>query len=92
MGVDYLLEIKKRELSQFETSDMTNEVIARGKRSHCRWKLYFNSKQCAKSYGVDVSEPAQNAQEAIQFIYFALLGATKEHNGVTNSWGEQLLL
>ena len=86
-GVDYLLETKKRELSQFETSDMTNEIIAKREEIALQMETLLQFKAMCKSYGVDVSEPAQNAQEAIQFIYFALLGATKEHDGVTNSLG-----
>lgn len=83
-GVNKLIEEKiedKKELSKsFDNIQLTGEV---GKQISFLYKL----KDMATMYGYDISEPAKNAKEAIQWTYFAYLGAIKEQNGAAMSLG-----
>lgn len=85
-GADRLIEAKKADLKQL-TGPMTNELIQLREEVSEQIKALEMLKEMANSYGFDVSKPAENAQEAIQWTYFAYLGATKEQDGAAMSLG-----
>ena len=73
-GVDYLLEIKKRELSQFETSDMTNEVIAKREEIALQMEALLQFKAMCKSYGVDVQNQPKMLRKQFSLFILHCLG------------------
>jgi len=86
-GVDRLIEAKKADLTSMENGPMTDEVI-RAREEHAEQiRALEELKRMALSYGFDISRPAMNAREAVQWLYFAYLGAIKEQNGAAMSLG-----
>lgn len=86
-GVNRLIEEKKNDLLQLEVDAMSEEVIrAREELSEQIAALRELAKMAA-SYGYDITKPAATAKEAIQWLYFAYLGAIKEQNGAAMSLG-----
>jgi len=86
-GVDRLIEAKKADLATMEKGPMTEEVI-RAREEHAEQiRALEELKRMALSYGFDISRPASNAREAVQWLYFAYLGAIKEQNGAAMSLG-----
>jgi formate C-acetyltransferase len=86
-GVDRLIEAKKADLASMENGPMTDEVI-RAREEHAEQiRALEELKRMALSYGFDISRPAMNAREAVQWLYFAYLGAIKEQNGAAMSLG-----
>lgn len=86
-GLDYIISQKQEEFSLLEPGEMIPETIQqREELTDQITSLNEFRKMCA-SYGFDVSKPAKTAQEAIQFVYFSLLAAAKQHDGVTISLG-----
>ena len=85
-GVDRLIEDK---LEQKETtrSAMYSEVIREREELAEQIRALKQLKEMAMSYGFDISRPARNTQEAIQWLYFGYLGAVKEQNGAAMSLG-----
>ena len=85
-GVDRLIEDK---LEQKETtrSAMYSEVIREREELAEQIRALKQLKEMALSYGFDISRPARNTQEAIQWLYFGYLGAVKEQNGAAMSLG-----
>ena len=85
-GVDRLIEDK---LEQKETtrSAMYSEVIREREELAEQIRALKQLKEMAMSYGYDISRPARNTQEAIQWLYFGYLGAVKEQNGAAMSLG-----
>ena len=86
-GVDVLIEEKKSELEILDTNEFTESII----REREEIKEQIDSLQALKimaaKYGYDISEPASNAKEAVQWLYFGYLGAIKDQNGAAMSIG-----
>ena len=86
-GVDRLIEERKFELKKAEAPELTEEIIR--KREEITEQINALKafvKMCA-SYGFDVTKPATNAKEAVQWVYFAYLAATKDQDGAAMSVG-----
>ncbi|MBU5267959.1 formate C-acetyltransferase [Virgibacillus proomii] len=87
-GVDFLIKQKQEELVQLENDGIMTEDIIRQREEHAEQiRALHELKEMAVSYGFDISKPATNAQEAIQWLYFAYLAAIKEQNGAAMSLG-----
>lgn len=86
-GADRLIEDKKRDLLQLEVDEMTEDAIRAREELSEQLRALEELKQMAASYGYDVSEPARDAREAVQWVYFAYLAAIKEQNGAAMSLG-----
>lgn len=86
-GVDYLIEQKKAEKDQLQLNYFNSQIVRA--REEISEQIYALNelKEMALSYGFDISKPAQNATEAIQWTYFGYLGAVKEQNGAAMSLG-----
>lgn len=85
-GVDRLIEEKKLDKKKI-TGEMTDRVIQLREEVSEQIKALGMLKEMAASYGFDISRPAQNAKEAIQWTYFAYLAAVKEQDGAAMSLG-----
>ena len=86
-GVDVLIEEKKQELNTLDTDEFTEDVIRAREEISDQIKALESLKAMALRYGFDISVPASNAKEAIQWLYFAYLAATKDQNGAAMSLG-----
>ncbi|BAZ39611.1 formate acetyltransferase [Calothrix sp. NIES-4101] len=86
-GVDALIEDKKAQLESLEVDVIDEDVIRLREEISEQIKALFELKEMAASYGFDISHPAANAKEALQWLYFAYLGAVKEQNGAAMSIG-----
>ncbi|HEY9880866.1 MAG TPA: formate C-acetyltransferase [Leptolyngbyaceae cyanobacterium] len=86
-GVDRLIEDKKAQQESLETGAMTEDVIRLREEISEQIKALFELKEMAASYGFDIGRPAGNSKEALQWLYFAYLGAVKEQNGAAMSLG-----
>lgn len=86
-GLNYLIEQKKAELDLAGNGTMIEEVIRDREELSEQIRALQELKQLAKMYGYDISEPAANAKEAFQWLYFAYLAAIKEQNGAAMSLG-----
>jgi len=86
-GTAYLLEEKKRFMNRLDIQEITEEIIqSREETAEQINALKAFEKMCA-SYGFDVTRPAENAREAVQFLYFAYLAAVKDQDGAAMSLG-----
>ena len=84
-GTAILIEEKKRFLNRLDIQEITEEIIqSREEISEQIKALKAFEKMCA-SYGFDVTRPAQNAREAVQFVYLAYLAAVKDQDGAAMS-------
>ncbi len=86
-GVDFIITQKQDEFKLLEPGEMTPEVIQLREELTDQIKSLHEFHEMCLSYGFDVSEPAKTAQEAVQFLYLALLAAAKQNDGVTVSLG-----
>ena len=86
-GVDTLIEEKKEELEILNVDDFTEKVIREREEISEQIKVLNQLKVMAQKYGYDISRPAGNAKEAIQWLYFGYLGAIKDQNGAAMSIG-----
>ena len=86
-GVDALIAEKKVELEILDTDEFTEEVIRNREEIGDQIKALNDLKAMAAKYGFDISVPASNAKEAIQWLYFGYLGAIKDQNGAAMSLG-----
>jgi len=86
-GVDFLIEQKKQAKQQYTFDAMTEAVIRDREELSEQIRSLAELKEIALSYGYDISGPAKNTKEAIQWLYFAFLAATKEQNGAAMSLG-----
>jgi len=86
-GVDTLIEEKKKDLDILNTDVFNQEVIREREEISEQIKALNELKVMAAKYGFDISVPAQNAKEAIQWLYFGYLGSIKEQNGAAMSIG-----
>lgn len=86
-GIDYLLEDRLELLKQLTPPVFDQEIIRRREEISEGIKALQELKEMALAYGYDISPPARSAREAVQFLYFAYLGAIKEQNGAAMSLG-----
>lgn len=86
-GLDFVMDQKEEEFKLLEPGEMTADFIQQREELSEQIKALEDFRVMCASYGVDVSKPAKNAQEAVQFTYFSLLAAAKQHDGVTISLG-----
>lgn len=86
-GIDYLMEQKQKDHANIGVKTMTNDVIQLREEVSQQYRALRDLKTMAASYGCDISRPAENAQEAIQWLYFGYLGAIKSQNGAAMSFG-----
>ncbi len=86
-GCDLLIEDKQQQLISLEVDTIDEEVIRLREEISEQIKALKELTQMAASYGCDISQPAANAKEAIQWTYFGYLGAVKEQNGAAMSLG-----
>ncbi|MBQ8057584.1 MAG: formate C-acetyltransferase [Ruminococcus sp.] len=86
-GVDKLIEEKKKDKAQLSTGTLNTEQIRLYEELFQQITFLGFMKEMALAYGYDISQPASNAREAIQWTYFAYLSAIKEQNGAAMSLG-----
>ena len=86
-GVNKLIEEKKKDKAKLSDSTFDTEKIRLDEELYQQIAFLGYMKEMAQMYGFDISEPASNAREAIQWTYFAYLGAIKEQNGAAMSLG-----
>ncbi|MFP5360767.1 MAG: formate C-acetyltransferase [Actinomycetes bacterium] len=86
-GVDALIEAKKVERIELDMERSTEDIIRDREENSEQIKALGELKQMAASYGFDISKPATNGREAVQWLYFAYLAAVKEQNGAAMSLG-----
>ena len=86
-GVDRLIEIKQTERAQIDDMWPSDEIIRQREESADQIRALKDLTAMGKLYGCDISRPANNAQEAVQWTYLAYLGAIKEANGAAMSIG-----
>ena len=86
-GVDVLIEEKKQELAVLDVDELTEATIREREEISEQIKALQELKVMASKYGFDISEPASNAKEAVQWLYFGYLGAIKDQNGAAMSIG-----
>lgn len=86
-GVDYLIENKKQAKTHCVNSYMNDDTIRAREELSEQIRALQDLKAMAASYGYDISAPAQDTKEAIQWLYFAYLAAVKEQNGAAMSLG-----
>jgi formate C-acetyltransferase len=86
-GVDRLIEQKEEEKQTLDSPMSTAEVIRDREELSEQLRALKELQEMASSYGFDISKPARNAREAVQWLYFAYLAAVKEQNGAAMSLG-----
>ena len=86
-GIDFLIEKKKEDLKNYGYGTMTDDVIRGREEVAEQIKALKAMKEMAASYGYDISLPAKNAKEAVQWLYFGYLAAIKTQNGAAMSVG-----
>lgn len=86
-GIDFLMAQKKKDWKNVGSKVMTNDVIQLREEVSEQYRALADMKEMAASYGYDISQPASNAQEAIQWLYFGYLAAIKSQNGAAMSIG-----
>lgn len=86
-GIDFLMEEKKKDHANCGCGTMTDDVIRLREEISDQYKALAGMKKMAESYGYDISKPATNAKEAVQWLYFGYLAAIKTQNGAAMSVG-----
>lgn len=86
-GIDTLIDNKIHELEEIDVDEFTQDIIEKREQIAEQIKALKALKGMAKKYGFDISKPAKNAKEAIQWLYFGYLGAIKDQNGAAMSLG-----
>ena len=86
-GVDMLIEDKKKNLEILDDDCMTEEIIREREEISDQIKALNELKAMASKYGFDISKPASNSKEAVQWLYFGYLGAVKSQDGAAMSLG-----
>ena len=86
-GIDALIDNKIHELEEIDVDEFTEDIIEKREQLAEQIKALKALKGMAKKYGFDISKPAKNAKEAIQWLYFGYLGAIKDQNGAAMSLG-----
>ena len=86
-GIDFLMEEKKHDFANCGDGTMTDDVIRLREEITMQYKALAQMKKMAESYGFDISKPAKDAKEAVQWLYFGYLAAIKTQNGAAMSVG-----
>ena len=86
-GIDYLMEKKKEEWDNKYLGEMDEKLIRIREELSMQYRALKEIKDMALSYGFDISRPASNAKEAVQWLYFGYLASVKENNGAAMSLG-----
>lgn len=86
-GIDFLIDKKKEDLKNYGYGTMSDDVIRGREEVAEQIKALKAMKEMAASYGYDISLPAKNAREAVQWLYFGYLAAIKTQNGAAMSVG-----
>ena len=86
-GIDALIEDKKEVMQSLEVPSVFTNTVRDREEVHDQIDALNELKEMAGKYGFDISKPAANAKEAIQWLYFGYLGSTKEQNGAAMSLG-----
>ena len=86
-GIDALIEAKQKDFAHCGNGTMTDDVIRLREEITMQIKALNGMKEMAKFYGFDISRPASNAREAVQWLYFGYLAAVKTQNGAAMSVG-----
>lgn len=86
-GIDFLMEEKKKDWDNMEVKIMDEETIRLREEISMQYRALEQIKQMAAKYGYDISKPAKNSKEAVQWTYFGYLAAIKENNGAAMSLG-----
>ena len=86
-GIDELIKGKKEDFANTRGNYMSEEIIRGREEISEQIKALEDLKKMAESYGFDISKPAKDAKEAIQWLYFGYLGAVKQQNGAAMSIG-----
>lgn len=86
-GIDALMEAKAYDFAHFGDNSMTDEIIRQREEISDQYRALGELKQLAEIYGFDISQPATNAIEAFQWLYFGYLAAIKNQNGAAMSVG-----
>ena len=86
-GIDFLIEKKKEDFANFGDGSMTDEIIRGREEISDQIRALQEMKEMAAGYGFDIGRPAENAKEAVQWLYFGYLAAIKTQNGAAMSVG-----
>ncbi|MDK7050879.1 MULTISPECIES: formate C-acetyltransferase [Aerococcus] len=86
-GIDFLMDEKLQEFNDGHGMDMSQDVIQHREELSDQYRALIELKELGKTYGFDLSRPAENAHEAIQWLYLAYLAAVKQQNGAAMSFG-----
>lgn len=86
-GIDFLIEQKQKDMVACGETSMRDSVLRAREEVAMQLKALKDMKAMAASYGYDISQPAKNAKEAIQWLYFGYLAAIKTQNGAAMSVG-----
>ena len=86
-GVDFLIRQKERAKAQYDAGEMSEDLLRKREEISDQILALEELKEMAASYGFDISRPARDTKEAIQWLYFGYLGAVKEQNGAAMSLG-----
>jgi len=86
-GIDRLIEDKNEQLDSLEVYNLDEDTIRLREELNEQIRSLYELKEMAASYGFDISQPAENATEAVQWLYFGYLAAVKEQNGAAMSFG-----
>lgn len=86
-GIDFLIKEKQKDFENIGNGTMTDDVIRLREEVSEQIKALRQMKEMAQSYGFDISQPAKNAKEAFQWLYFGYLAAIKTQNGAAMSVG-----
>lgn len=86
-GMDRLIEDKKAQMKVLEIAELDDETIRRREEISDQIKSMKDFVKMCDSYGYDVTKPAKDAKEAVQFVYFGYLAVTKDQDGAATSLG-----
>lgn len=86
-GIDFLIEKKQEDLANCGCGIMTDDVVRQREEISDQIRALKQMKEMASSYGYDISVPAKNAAEAVQWLYFGYLAAIRTQNGAAMSVG-----
>ena len=86
-GVDRLIEDKQQQMKVLEVAEMDDETIRRREEIFEQIKALKSFVKMGQAYGFDLSRPAENAKEAVQYLYFGYLAAVKDQDGAAMSLG-----
>ncbi|MDR1801490.1 MAG: formate C-acetyltransferase [Lachnospiraceae bacterium] len=86
-GIDFLIAEKKKDKAEISKMDMNVDTIRQSEELYQQINFLGMLKDMAAMYGFDISVPAENSKEAVQWLYFGYLGAIKEQNGAAMSLG-----